>query len=142
MILGRRLGGIPASVMAFTSNGVFLLAGLAFGAVFSWLDLPASGHTAIDFTTRAWTVPGGIDLLLMMSCGVTAAIGIAGLTFAYREAEANLVASFEYTGLIWAIIWGLVIWGDVPRATTLAGAVLIVGAGLVALAAGGRRQEA
>jgi drug/metabolite transporter (DMT)-like permease len=72
----------------------------------------------------------------MMSCGVTAAAGVTGLTLAYREAEANLVASFEYTALIWAAIWGYLVWHEIPGGATILGAALIVGAGLAAMTAG------
>jgi drug/metabolite transporter (DMT)-like permease len=85
-------------------------------------------------------MPTPNDLLLMISCGVTAAAGVTGLTFAYREAEANLVASFEYTALVWAAILGFLIWNEVPKLTTVTGAALIVGAGLLALAAGRMRR--
>ncbi len=140
MVIGRRLGAtVPATVMSFYSNGLFLVASIGIGLVFNALQLPQTGHPSIDFLTRPWIWPSLQDLLVMMSCGVTAALGIAGLTFAYREAEANLVASFEYTALVWAVMWGFLVWGDIPKTTTLAGAALIVGAGLVALLAGQRR---
>jgi drug/metabolite transporter (DMT)-like permease len=72
----------------------------------------------------------------MSSCGITAAAGVTGLTFAYRETEANLVASFEYTALIWAAFWGYMVWSEIPKVSSLAGAALIVGAGFLAAAAG------
>ena len=43
---------------------------------------------------------------------------------------ANFVATFEYTGLIWAAMWGFLIWGEIPDVYMIAGAALIVGAGL------------
>jgi drug/metabolite transporter (DMT)-like permease len=55
------------------------------------------------------------------------------LTQAYRIAQANLVASFEYTGMLWAPLWGLLFFSEVPRWTTAVGALLIVSSGLVAL---------
>jgi drug/metabolite transporter (DMT)-like permease len=55
------------------------------------------------------------------------------LTQAYRMAEANLVTSFEYTGLIWGTIWGYAVWGEQPSLPMALGAALIVGAGLYLL---------
>ena len=55
------------------------------------------------------------------------------LTTAYRIARASLVTSFEYSGILWAPMWGFLFFGEIPRMTTVAGALLIVGAGLVAL---------
>ena len=67
---------------------------------------------------------------MMAACGVIAAIAMSLLTQAYRLAEANLVTVFEYTGMIWAPLWGFLFFAEIPRWTTLAGMVLIVAAGL------------
>ena len=55
------------------------------------------------------------------------------LTSAYRIAQANRVAPFEYTGILWAPLWGFMFFQEIPRATTVAGAAVIVLAGLLAL---------
>jgi len=49
---------------------------------------------------------------------------------ALRLGEASLVSPFRYSGLIWATILGLVIWGDFPDGWTLVGAVLLVASGI------------
>lgn len=137
MIMARSMGAtVPGSVMASYTTFIFLFAAAGMWAVFSVIDFGAWDHPSAAFLVRPWAMPSRSDLLLMMSCGVTAAAGVTGLTFAYREAEANLVASFEYTALVWAAIWGFLVWNEVPRLSTITGAALIVGAGLVALAAG------
>jgi drug/metabolite transporter (DMT)-like permease len=56
-------------------------------------------------------------------------------------AEANFVASFEYSGIIWGASWGFFFWGEVPDIYMYAGAALIVGAGLYMLFVG-RKEEA
>jgi hypothetical protein len=66
-------------------------------------------------------------------CGVVASIGIMLLTSAYRVARASTVTPFEYTGILWAPLWGFLFFSEVPRATTVAGAAVIVVAGLIAL---------
>jgi drug/metabolite transporter (DMT)-like permease len=48
-------------------------------------------------------------------------------------ARASTVTPFEYTGILWAPLWGFLFFSEVPRATTLAGAAVIVVAGLLAL---------
>ena len=73
------------------------------------------------------------DGLLIASCGVVAAAGTMLLTSAYRVAKASVVTPFEYSGVMWAPLWGYLFFAEVPRLGTVAGAVLIVGAGLVAL---------
>jgi drug/metabolite transporter (DMT)-like permease len=55
---------------------------------------------------------------------------------ALRMGDAAFVAPFKYTGLIWAFLIGLLWWGYVPDVWTVAGSLLIVVSGLVALAQG------
>ena len=49
---------------------------------------------------------------------------------AFRYGEVSLLAPLEYTALIWAILLGLVIWGDVPTWWMLLGAVLVIASSL------------
>jgi drug/metabolite transporter (DMT)-like permease len=141
-LMARRLGATDsAPVMAFYQNLMFLIGALAMAALFSDAAPAADGRGSLAFLTRPWSWPGARDLLLMAACGPIAAAGMVLLTQAYRLAEANLVASFEYTGLIWASLWGFSLWGEIPNASTLAGAALIVGAGLYVLY-GGRSRRA
>jgi len=55
------------------------------------------------------------------------------LTNAYRISPANRVTPFEYTGILWAPLWGFLFFNEIPRLTTVMGAILITVAGLVAL---------
>jgi drug/metabolite transporter (DMT)-like permease len=73
------------------------------------------------------------DLLLIGASGIVAATGMMFLTSAYRIAQANKVAPFEYTGILWAPLWGYMFFQEIPRLTTVAGAAVIVMAGLLAL---------
>lgn len=124
-----------AAVMSFYQNGVFLI-GAGLAALL--LPAPAEGasiHPSLAFLMRAWSLPTTGDLLLMLSCGAIAAAGTILLTEAYRRAPASIVASFEYTGLIWTPLWGFVFFSEIPAITTVIGGALIVTAGLFALAA-------
>jgi drug/metabolite transporter (DMT)-like permease len=136
MIMARGMAGsVSTSVMSFTNNLIYLAAAPLLGLVFAGTET-AGMHTSLAFLTRPWVWPPLPDLLLMLSCGATGALGIIGLTAGYRNAEANLVASFEYTFLVWAALFGFLFFGEVPLVTTAIGAVMIVLAGLVALWAG------
>lgn len=141
MVMARRLGAtIPASVMAFYSIILFLFAAVALGLLTTFVDLGDWQHPSLNFLFRPWVMPTPFDLVLMMAAGVMAAGGIAGLTFAYREAEANLVASFEYTALVWAALWGYLIFSEIPGFSAILGAAVIVAAGLVASLGGQTRR--
>ena len=129
---GRHIGATEsASTMSVYINVVFFvlsgLAGLIIGngAFAEW------SHPSLAFLLRAWSWPSGHDLLLMLSCGVVATVGIYCLGQGYRLAEANLAAIFEYTALPWAILWGFLFFSQLPGLSTLAGVALVVAAGVV-----------
>lgn len=73
------------------------------------------------------------DLAAIAAIGAFATIGLAGITWALRHMEASRVAPIEYTGFVWAALLGYVGFGEVPSATTLASALLIVGGCLLLL---------
>jgi drug/metabolite transporter (DMT)-like permease len=134
MLMARKFGDtLSASVMAFYQNAVFLVgAGLA-ALVLHGLGVVRAEHPSVSFLVRPWVMPRLTDGLLIAACGVVAAAGIMLLTNAYRVARASTVTPFEYTGILWAPLWGFLFFSEVPRATTLAGAAVIVVAGLLAL---------
>jgi drug/metabolite transporter (DMT)-like permease len=52
------------------------------------------------------------------------------LISAYRRAPAALVAPFQYSQMVWAILLGFVIWGDLPDPAKLLGAAIVATSGL------------
>ena len=137
MILARKYGSdTPSSVMSFYQNIVYGVGASAFAGIAALLNIKPPGHPSLDFLFRNWDWPNNHDLLLMGACGVIAAVGMTLLTHAYRKGQANIVTPFEYTGMIWAGVFGFFIFGEVPRATTFIGMGLIAAAGVLALHAG------
>lgn len=135
-VLARRLGATErASVMGFYQNGAFLAGALLLSLVFGTGAHAGASHPSLAFLTRPWTVPTWFDLGLLAACGPIAALGVYLLGNAYRLAEASRVAPFEYTGLIWGVLWGYTFWAEVPAWTTLGGVVLLLGAGLYVMRA-------
>jgi drug/metabolite transporter (DMT)-like permease len=68
---------------------------------------------------------------LLVSCGILGGIGQIFLTTSYREADASLVAPFDYASMIFSLGIGLFIFGEVPTLTMLSGAALIIFAGIL-----------
>ena len=68
--------------------------------------------------------------MLILACGVVASIGVYCLAQGYRLAEANEAALFEYTALPWAILWGFLVFGEVPHLNAIIGVALVILAGL------------
>lgn len=134
MISARRLGTTEsAAALAFWGNAVFLAAALILSAILGTGTYGTEVHPSLAFLLRGWTTPTAFDLMLMMSCGVIAAAGLTLLTQAYRIAEASVVTPFEYTGMIWSVIYGWVFWRQWPDATAWGGIAIIIGAGLYVL---------
>ena len=142
MILASKHGGeVPATVMTFYQNAVYLLGALLIAVVVYALGLEPPGHPSLDFLVRSWDVPPVKDMALMGVCGVIAAFGSTLLSQAYRMGQANIVTPFEYTGMIWAVVFGFLFFGEVPKWTTIAGMALIALAGVLALNAGSKVQS-
>ena len=77
-----------------------------------------------------WQSLSPFQWLLMVTMGLAGAVGHFLLVKAFHSAEASMLAPFTYSQVVGAIIWGLVIFGDVPSLWTAAGATLIIGSGV------------
>ncbi len=79
---------------------------------------------------QGWqSITGTAALLLFLNGALNAAAHFL-IIEALRLGEASLVAPFRYSGLIWATLLGLVIWGEFPDSWTLAGALILVASGV------------
>jgi drug/metabolite transporter (DMT)-like permease len=80
-----------------------------------------------------WVVPSPFDLLLLVLLGVVAMVAHLCVNRALKLADAATVAPIQYTLLFWAVVFGVIFFGDVPRPATILGAAIIVAAGLFIL---------
>jgi len=92
-----------------------------------------STHPSLAFLFRDWTRPDATDLVIMCSLGVIATIGFFCLNKAYLSARAATVAPFEYSYILWAALFGYLIWGEAPTALTVIGLSILIGSNLFAL---------
>ncbi len=133
-LMARRMGETEsAPVMSFYQNLVYLLVALVMAAIFGGGAFEGSSDPSLEFLVRGWVMPSWLDLALLAACGVIASIATVLLTQAYRMAEANFVACFEYSAIIWATLGGYLFWREVPDVYFFVGAALIVAAGLYVL---------
>ncbi len=84
-------------------------------------------------TVPVWTAPTASALGLMALVGAIGAGAQVLLTQAFRRAPPAVVAPFEYTGMVWASLFGWMVFGDLPTAPVLLGAMVIIGSGLYIL---------
>jgi len=79
----------------------------------------------------SWVTPTAEAWILFIACGVLGGAGFIFFNLAYQKAEASLLASFEYTGLIWASIAGYYLFAETIDANIWLGASIIIVGGLV-----------
>jgi drug/metabolite transporter (DMT)-like permease len=78
-----------------------------------------------------WAVPSPSAALLLILAGFLGGLGQILLTSSYRYADASVVAPFEYASILLALGVGFFIFGEVPTLTMLAGAAIIITAGVL-----------
>ncbi len=86
--------------------------------------------TCLPPAAAAWIWPSLAELGVMAMAGLLFGIGQAGLVFATRDAPAVVVAPFQYSQMIWAVVFGIMIFGDVPQSNLFVGLAIVVAAGL------------
>lgn len=99
--------------------------------VFSFTSIAAL--CALVTLPWGWTLPDPTDAIVLVACGVVGGIGQIAITESYRHAPASLVAPFAYTGMIWSIVIGFAVFGEVPQLIVLVGGAVVVAAGLVVI---------
>jgi drug/metabolite transporter (DMT)-like permease len=87
---------------------------------------------AIVFPLGGWTPPSGRALGLLALAAVLLLIGYQCVIMALRSGDISAVAPFRYSALLWAILLGYLVFGDVPDAMMVTGASIIVLSGLYA----------
>jgi len=80
-----------------------------------------------------WVPPTVSEIGMLALAGLLMGAGQAGVVFATREAPAALVAPFQYTQMLWAVAFGIVLFGDLPTPNLFAGMAIIVASGLFVL---------
>ena len=139
----------PAAAAASAGAALGALCGVA-GACFNAGSTVQTRHLTKSETTSAivfyfslicavaglftlplgWIVPSGFDWAALIGIGLCGGLGHIVLTESYRWAPASLVAPFDYTAMLWALILGYLAFGELPTPLVFLGALIIVAAGL------------
>ncbi len=85
------------------------------------------------FAPFEWIMPSAEALLVMVACGVTVMVAQLTAVRACALAPPQVLAPFDYTAMIWAIVFGYLIWGDLPDWTVAIGAAVLATSGLYVL---------
>ena len=92
--------------------------------------------TGIVSLGRLLTLPWGWEPVtlehwgLFAASAVLVAIAQACMIESFRWGEVGLVGPFKYVSLVWAVLAGLIIWGDIPSVLTILGSAIVIGSGL------------
>lgn len=77
-----------------------------------------------------WIWPTPLQAVILVTIGLLGGLGQILHTNSYRHGDASLIATFEYCSLLWAVLFGFVLFGDIPTWSVLVGAGIIVASGL------------
>ena len=87
---------------------------------------------AILVPLGGWTPPSFRALALLALAAVLLVVGYQTVIMALRTGDISAVAPFRYTALLWAMLLGYVVFGEIPTLATIIGGALIIGAALIA----------
>ncbi len=91
------------------------------------LNFSAAITLASIFTIPfGWIMPNMKDLVLLSFIGVFGGVANLWLSQSYKFSEVSLVTPLKYLALVFAIIFGFFIWGEIPTFKTLIGALLVI----------------
>lgn len=143
MVLTRaRCRDEPPLALALALNIALLGGGALAIAILAALGLPEATAAInpfvlgpwLEMTARAWQIAALLGVLIAGYSAATAR--------AYQIAAPAVVAAFDYAYLVFAALWGAVLFGERPDALSLAGMALIAGGGLLAASPSGVRRRA
>lgn len=99
-------------------------------AIVFWFSITSTviGLMTLPF---GWVMPDAVTLLMLVMIGLLGGTAQILLTSAYRFADASLVAPFEYVSMLLAVLIGWFIFDEAPTAVVLAGAALVILAGVL-----------
>jgi drug/metabolite transporter (DMT)-like permease len=97
-------------------------------SIFFTITISIAGLATIPM---GWVMPNLQDFILLALIGVTGGSANLFLTQSYKLSEVSLVAPLKYLALIFAIIFGYLIWNEIPTIKTLIGASLVIFASLI-----------
>ena len=82
------------------------------------------------FQPFLWKEPSFEVILLFIGIGIAAFLTQLLMTYALQKAPASIVSPFNYTGIIWAIIFDYIIWNAHPMFATIFGGIIITISGI------------
>lgn len=123
-IAGRRIAAeVPGMIVAMSAVVVVLI-----------------GAGAMHLVTESWVMPGLNHILLLLGSGLFLIFGHFFIFMAYRVGPTRVVAPFYYFFTFWAVISGLLVFGQFPNTLAISGIALVVASGLAVVFLDNRKR--
>lgn len=134
VILTRRLQATDSSAtMGYYSTVFYLAAAMLLSPLVLLVGEMPDAQPGIAFLFRGWAMPTQLDAAIMAGLGLVWVAGMYFVARAYSTSQASMVASFEYVSLPISVMWGFLLWHEMPTWTTWVGAGLTLASGLYIL---------
>ena len=134
MILTRtKCRGEHPLVLALTLNVTFVVVGLLATLAIAATGGPVDTGVNNSFLLGAWSSMGETEWISMALLAVAAVIGSVGAAVAYQIAPPATVATFDFSYLGFAALWGVLFFAEILDVVTIIGIVMIVVAGVLAV---------
>jgi drug/metabolite transporter (DMT)-like permease len=117
--------------LALALNVSLMLSGVVATGVLAMLNLAPEQSSVYPFVLGSWTGMGLRDWAMVALLGALIAVYSACVAKAYQVASPSIVATFDYAYLVFAAVWGFVLFADAPAAGTVIGMILITVAGVL-----------
>ncbi|MCC8950619.1 DMT family transporter [Bradyrhizobium sp. Arg62] len=111
MLITRSLRATPDIVLATSQFGGTFILGLVLSPF-------------------GWVTPSAGSLVLFFTAGIISVAALLCVNRSLKLAPASVVVPYQYSMIVWAVIFGFVVFGDVPSWATIIGAAVIIAAGL------------
>lgn len=137
MIITRaKCGAESPLVLALILNLAFIVTGTVATAVGLTLEMPESLKSANPFLFGSWTMLGLRGWGVICALALAMLIGSIFAAVAYQLGPAPVVATFDYSYLVFASLWGSILFTEIPDPITLAGMMMIAVGGVLAVRGG------
>ena len=116
--------------LAYAAGLLFFIAGLIGITVLSAFPLPQSIQNSLPYVAIGWPQLTWLIAGFAVMASILNLTGNICLTRAYQTADVSLLAPIDFSYLIFAAVWGRIIFDQWPTTNTMAGMLLIICAGV------------
>lgn len=120
-------------VLSIMLNGTFVAVGAIMTSILIVLPPPDHAVSLFPFLLSGWASLDGMALGVLAALAVIIIVGSTSSAFAYQNGPPSVISTFDYGYLAFAVLWGVLLFGEVPDAVTAVGIGLIAVAGILAV---------